>query len=149
MIEHMPKAHAEHLLMTPEKIMDWAANVGEQASELTSKLLERKEHSQQTFKAILGVMRLGKTHGEKRLEAACGTAIRMNSLRVRYIKMLLETKKDHTLFDGVKEEEEDKPIQHKNIRGGKKSNKKTKAKKPEAYKSRDLKKSNSARKGEA
>jgi hypothetical protein len=40
--------------------------------------------------------------------------------------MILETKKGHTLFDGLNKEEKDKPILHKNIRGGKKPARKTK-----------------------
>ena len=76
-------------------------------------------------------MSLEKKHGTKRLEAACGAAIRMNSLRLRDLKMILETKKGHTLFDGLEKEEKDKPILHKNIRGGKNISKKTQPKKTE------------------
>lgn len=148
-IEHMPEAHAEHLLMTPEKIMSWASKVGEQASELASTILGRKEHPQQAYKVILGIMRLEKKHGKKRLEAACGAAIRMNSLRLRDLKMILETKKGHTLFDGLEEEEKDKPILHKNIRGGKKINKKAQAKKTETRQGQGSQKKGRTRKGEA
>jgi transposase len=123
-IEHMPEQHAVHLQMTPEKIMAWASKIGEQATELAGTIIKRKEHPTQAYKAILGIMELEKKHGQKRLEAACGLALKMNSLHLQDIKMLLEAKKGHTLFDDIENEENDKPILHKNIRGGKNSTEK-------------------------
>jgi hypothetical protein len=66
---------------------------------------------------ILGIMSLGRKYGEDRLENACGIALKMNSLRLRDLKMILEKELDISLFDGVEEEEE--PIIHGNIRGEK------------------------------
>ncbi len=59
-------------------------------------------------------MTLGRKYGEDRLETACGMALKMNSLRLRDVKMILEKELDINLFDGVEEEE---PIMHDNIRG--------------------------------
>lgn len=114
LMEHMPDKHAQYLKMTPEKILKWAYRVGKQAANLAGTILERKAHPAQGYRVILGIMTLGRKYGEDRLETACGMALKMNSLRLRDVKMILEKELDINLFDGVEEEE---PIMHDNIRG--------------------------------
>lgn len=117
LMEHMPDAHAKYLKMTPEKIMGWTSRVGTQASELARAILERKEHPAQGYRTILGIMNLGRKYNEERLEKACGKALKMNTLRLKDVKLILEKELDLSLFDGVSEDE--KPIMHSNIRGEK------------------------------
>ena len=117
LIEHMPTKHSKYLKMTPEKIMEWTSRVGDQASELAGTILKRKAHPAQGYRVILGIMNLGKKYGEDRLENACGMALKINSLRFKDLKIILEKELDVSLFDGVEEEEE--PIIHGNIRGEK------------------------------
>jgi transposase len=115
LMEHMPDAHANYLKMTPEKIMGWTSRVGTQASELARAILNRREHPSQGYRTILGIMNLGRKYSEERLEKACGMALRVNSLRLKDVKLILEKELDLSLFDGV--EEEEIPIIHSNIRG--------------------------------
>ncbi|MCK5787221.1 MAG: IS21 family transposase [Candidatus Sabulitectum sp.] len=117
LMEHMPEKHSRYLKMTPEKILNWTSRVGERASELAGTILKRKDHPAQGYRVILGIMSLGRKYGEDRLENACGMALKMNSLRLRDLKMILEKELDISLFDGIEEEEE--PIIHGNIRGKK------------------------------
>lgn len=117
LMEHMPDKHSKYLKMTPEKIMEWTSMIGEQASELAGTILQRKAHPAQGYRVILGILNLGKKYGEERLNKACGVALRMNSLRLKDLKMILEKQLDVSLFDEVEEEEE--PIIHDNIRGKK------------------------------
>lgn len=112
--EHMPPEHASYLKMTPDKIMHWASSTGEHAAKLSRTILDRKAHPTQGYRAILGIMRLGGKYGEDRLESACGMALRMNSIRYRDVKSILERELDRNLFNGKEEEE---PISHGNIRG--------------------------------
>lgn len=99
-MEHMPDKHAQYLKMTPEKIMKWASRVGEQASLLAGTILERKAHPAQGYRVILGIMYLSRKYGEGRLETACGMALKMNSLRLKDVKSILQEELDISLFDG-------------------------------------------------
>ncbi len=115
--EHMPERHSEYLKMTPEKIMRWSSRIGEKTSVLANTIVKRKDHPAQAYRVILGIMNLGKKYGDERLENACGRALKMNSLRYRDVKMILDKGLDKSLFDGL--EAEEKPIEHGNIRGEK------------------------------
>lgn len=114
-MNHMPEKHVKHLKMTPEKIMSWADRIGSHASQMADAILKRREHPAQGYRAILGIMTLSKKYGVERLNKACGMALRVNSLRLRDVKLILQKELDLSLFDEV--EEEDEPIMHRNIRG--------------------------------
>lgn len=114
-MKHMPEKHVKHLKMTPEKIMNWADRIGPHASQMADAILKRREHPAQGYRAILDIMTLSRKYGAERLEKACGMALRINSLRLRDVKLILQKELDLSLFDGV--EKEDEPIMHKNIRG--------------------------------
>ena len=106
--------------MTPEKIMRWASRTGEFTVLLSQAILDSKAHHSQGYRAILGIMSLGRKYGSERLETACGMALKKNSIRYRDVKSILKQELDISLFDGKEEEE---PISHKNIRGAKYYNK--------------------------
>lgn len=114
-VKHMPENHVKHLKMTPDKIMRWAVRVGSHASEMAETILKRREHPAQGYRVILGIMGLSRKYGEERLEKACGMALRINSLRLKDVKLILQKELDLNQFDG--EDKEDEPIMHKNIRG--------------------------------
>ncbi len=118
--EHMPPEHAAYLKMTPEKIMRWASRTGEFTVLLSQAILDSKAHHAQGYRAILGIMSLGRKYGDNRLETACGMALRKNSLRYRDVKSILKEELDISLFGG---KEEEAPISHKNIRGAEYYNK--------------------------
>ena len=112
--EHMPPSHESCLKMTPEKIMQWASETGEKTALLAQEILGRKDHPQQGYRAIIGIMGFGKKYGIERLDAACGVALRLNALRFRDVKHILEAGLEAGVTDGREEEE---PIMHENIRG--------------------------------
>jgi transposase len=112
--EHMPPSHESCLKMTPEKIMQWALETGEKTALLAQEILGRKDHPQQGYRAIIGIMGFGKKYGIERLDAACGVALRLNALRFRDVKHILEAGLEAGVTDGREEEE---PIMHENIRG--------------------------------
>ena len=81
---------------------------------LSQAILDSKAHHAQGYRAILGIMSLGRKYGDERLESACGMALRKNSIRYRDVKSILKQELDISLFNG---KEEESPISHKNIRG--------------------------------
>jgi len=118
--EHMPPEHTAYLKMTPEKIMQWASSTGEHTVLISRAILDSKAHHAQGYRAILGIMSLGRKYGDERLEVACGMALKKNSIRYRDVKSILKEELDIDLFNGKEEEE---PISHKNIRGAEYYNK--------------------------
>ena len=91
---HMPKAHQEKAEWTPERILHWAATVGEHTSRLIDALIERKPHPQQAFRAAVGIIRLGKRYGNTRVEAACRRAYATNAISFSSIDSILKHRLD-------------------------------------------------------
>lgn len=112
--EHMPKAHQEHLAWTPPRLVAWAQKTGPSAAALVEQIMLARCHPQQGFRACLGIMRLAKTHGEDRLEAACARALAVGSLSYRGVKSILTVGLDR---DPTPTPVATEPISHDNVRG--------------------------------
>ena len=54
-----------------------------------SHILERRIHPSQGYRACLGILRLGNTHGEARLEAACRRALCLGTCSYRSLESIL------------------------------------------------------------
>ncbi len=115
--EHMPKAHQEYLEWTPSRIVHWAAKTGPETATLVDRIMADKPHPQQGYRACLGILRLGKTYGQDRLEAACARARAIGSCSYKTVKSILKTGMDrqHTLPED--EPELVLPTDHQNLRG--------------------------------
>ncbi len=72
-------------------------------------------HPEQGYKAVLGIMRLGRQHGNGRLDAASARAIALRSCRFHTVKNILATGQDHPPLDPPAETAP-APV-HDNIRG--------------------------------
>ena len=57
---------------------------------MVERLLLARKHPQQAFRTCLGVLRLGKTFGDDRLEAACQRALSVNAVAFRSIESMLK-----------------------------------------------------------
>ena len=88
--EHMPSSHRRHAEWTPDRIQRWAAETGPKTAELTAKIMAAWPHPEQGFLRCLGIMRLGKTHGASRLEAAAARALAINALSYKSIASILD-----------------------------------------------------------
>lgn len=112
--EHMPPSHREYLSWTPERLLRWASKTGPSALRLAKAIMETKAHPQQGFRAILGILRLVKTYGDERVEAACARALALNTLSYRSVESILRNNLDRNRPEKTPEPE---PIAHTNIRG--------------------------------
>lgn len=113
--EHMPKSHREYLKWTPQRLLNWAAKVGPSVEELAQLIMKSRAHPQQGFRSILGILRLTKTYGDERLEAACKRALAINAKSFKSVKSILKNGLDRR---ALKERETDpSPVRHHNIRG--------------------------------
>ena len=114
--EHMPTAHRQYAEWTPERLVRWAEKSGPATAALIQRLLERRTHPQQGFRSALGIMRLGKSYGADRLEAACARALELGALSYRSLESILRQGLDRTPVT-TPEEAPDSPVEHEHLRG--------------------------------
>jgi transposase len=81
--EHMPSSHGRYADWTPEGIRRHAAEIGRNTSALVETILRERTHPEQGFRACIGILRLAKTYGRERLEAACCRAVEIGASRPR------------------------------------------------------------------
>jgi len=112
--EHMPKRHQQYLEWTPERFQHWARKIGPKTEALTDSLLRSRPHPQQAYRTILGILRLSKSYGDDRLEAACQRALHFNALSYRSISSILKNNLDKKT---PTPQAEAPPVNHDNIRG--------------------------------
>jgi transposase len=113
--EHMPVAHRSYADWTPQRLIRWAEHNGPATAGMVQTILERRTHPQQGFRSCLGIMRLGKSFGEERLEAACRRALTLNACSYKSIESILRQGLERQAV--VEQQELDLDIAHENIRG--------------------------------
>ena len=112
---HMPEAHRHAGDWSPERLINWAAKTGVATQALISKVLASRQHPQQAYRACLGILRLGKAYGDKRLEAACRRALTLGTCRYKSIESILKHRLDERPL--TEQQELPLPADHGNIRG--------------------------------
>ena len=70
-------------------LIRWAEQIGPAAGRLVAEILQRRPHPEQGYRACLGIMRLGRTYGAARLNAACARAVALGSYRYHTVKNIL------------------------------------------------------------
>lgn len=69
--EHMPASHRAHPEWTPQKRIDWGLRIGVSTAAVETWQLEHRPHTEQGYRACLGMQRLARQYTPIRLEAAC------------------------------------------------------------------------------
>ena len=116
--EHMPLAHQKHLEWTPSRIIEWARQTGPKTAELAEAIMKERRHPEQGYRSCLGLLRLGKTYGAYRLEAACARAVVVRARSYRNVKSILDKGLDRVpLPDLPDDPPPQQPEVHGNIRG--------------------------------
>ena len=112
---HRPKSHQRYLEWTPERLVRWASTVGPFTAALVDQILQSRPHPEQGFRSCLGILRLGKTYGADRLEAAATRACTLKACSYQSVKSILATGLDRQLT--LDSPADRPPIEHDNIRG--------------------------------
>lgn len=115
--EHMPPAHREHVGVTREGLLAWADRIGPATVSFVAGVIASRAHPQQAFRSCLGVLRLGKKHGEDRLEAACARAVKLGSFSFMSIDAILKNRLDERPLEAAPPAALPK-VRHENVRGG-------------------------------
>ena len=115
--EHMPEAHRHYQQgWDPDYFRRQAAAIGSATSQYVDKLLQSRQFSEQAYLACRGLLRLGKTYGHGRLEAACNRALQGETYAYRIINNILANNLDQQKLPG-----DDDPLfqlpPHDNLRG--------------------------------
>ena len=113
--EHMPAKHQRYQSWSPERFLRWAAKIGPRSAKLTEVILSSRPHPQQAYRTLLGILRLGTSYSEQRLEAACNRALAIGATSFRSVESILKNGLDSKTLPT--EEEVTEPILHHNIRG--------------------------------
>jgi len=112
--EHMPSSHRRHADWTPERLMRQAAEIGRNTTILVELIMRERRHPEQGFRSCIGIVRLAKTHGNDRLDAACARALEIGAHCYSSVKSILQNnldrKRPEPATDGP-------AITHTNIRG--------------------------------
>ncbi len=87
---HMPKSHQQHREWTPSRLIDWARTIGPQTAALVAAILADRPHPEQGYRSCLGLLRLGRRHGDARLEAACARAVAVGARSYRHVDSILK-----------------------------------------------------------
>ncbi len=115
--EHMPKAHREHLKWTPTRLIHWGGTVGPKTAELVEHILLSRKHPEQGYRTCLGILRLAKTYGDQRLEAASARALAAGARSYRHVNSILKNGLDRVALLVCPEETDHAPVDHENVRG--------------------------------
>jgi transposase len=112
--EHMASSHRRYAGWTIERIRQDAAAIGPATTALCNLILDERPHPEQGFRACLGIIRLARSYGADRLEAAATRAIDIGARTYGSVKSILANNLDrrpaHRPADG-------NAIVHANIRG--------------------------------
>ena len=87
---HMPTAHQRYAEWTPQRLIHWAAHSGPATAQVVETILASRPHPQQGFRSCLGIMRLGKSSGDERLEAACQRALTLGACSYKSLESILK-----------------------------------------------------------
>ena len=113
--EHMPDSHRQYGDWSPQRLIRWAEKYGKCTAELINQIMQSRHHPEQGYRSCLGILRLEKTYGAERLEAACRRALLLETRRYKSVESILKHGLDKT--DPAPEIEPSLPEDHSNIRG--------------------------------
>lgn len=112
---HMPKAHRDYAEWTPERLVRWAKETGKATARLVETILTSRPHPQHGFRACLGILRLGKSYGTPRLEAASRRALAIGACSYKSVESILKNGLDKKPLPSTTVESP--AIEHDNLRG--------------------------------
>lgn len=112
--EHMPSNHRHRADWTPESIRLSAAQIGPNVETYVDVVMHRRQHPEQAYRSCMGVLKLARSFGPARLDAACERALEINSYTYQSLHSILKNGLDRA----PRRRTTDEPaITHPNIRG--------------------------------
>ncbi|MFZ2541232.1 MAG: IS21 family transposase [Gallionella sp.] len=112
---HMTPAHQQVAGWNAKRLLDWAQKIGPNTHATVESMLGSRRHPQQSYRACLGVLRMGRDYSDPRLEAACSRALSLNAANYRSVSSILK----HGLDKQSQTEtaQTSLPLTHSTVRG--------------------------------
>lgn len=120
--DHRPRSHREYGAWPPERFVSWARTIGPNVAALIEAMLAADRHPELRYRSALGVLRLAKSYGAERVDAACRRAVSIRSPSYRSVQTILKhglDRKPLTLVDAddAPPTAADRSPVHENVRG--------------------------------
>jgi hypothetical protein len=74
-IDHMPEDHKQYTQWNADRFINWAINVGTNATIVVRNILESHKVEQQGYRACMALLKLSDRYSVSRLESACARAL--------------------------------------------------------------------------
>lgn len=110
--EHMPQAHQKQK-WSAKRLLDWGESIGPGTREVVARHLNSRKHPEQAYRSCLGLLNLGRSYGDSRLEAACSKALLMGRPHRQTVLNLLK----HNREGQEPEQRQEAVFEHINLRG--------------------------------
>lgn len=88
--EHMPEGHKAVSGWSSERFLSWAEKTGPCTRELIRHILDSREYPVQTYRACMGIMRLGKSYTAEIMEVASQEALDKNTYSFKYFSIIIK-----------------------------------------------------------
>ncbi|HKU37540.1 MAG TPA: hypothetical protein VJR89_05315 [Polyangiales bacterium] len=88
--EHRPRSHREYGDWPPARFVNWGRTIGPNVGTLIEAMLGSDRHPELRYRSALGVIRLAKSYGPERAEAACRRALEIRSPSYRSVQTILK-----------------------------------------------------------
>jgi hypothetical protein len=89
--EHRPKEHQQYGDWSTAQLLESAQKIGPATTSLVQLVMTKHPIVEQGYKVCLGILRLRKTVGNDRLEAACRRAVHFGAHTLKSIQSILDT----------------------------------------------------------
>jgi transposase len=114
LIDHMATAHRYMTEWTPQRFINWGADIDESVKTYITQVLEKKQHPEQAYKSCMGILSMERKVGRPRLINACRRALEYGIYNYKIIQRILDQN-----LDQIQDEPEINEAlpKHQNIRG--------------------------------
>lgn len=114
--EHRPECHRRYLEWSPSRLIRWGETIGPATGAVIEKILASRRYPEQAYRSCLGLLRLGKSFGNDRLEAACKRALAFGATSYSSVRSILSKGLDAEPLDSSPAPQQP-ALDHSNIRG--------------------------------
>ena len=116
--EHRPKSHRQYGAWPPQRIVEWATELGPHAGQLVAQIMKDRPHPEQGYRSCLALIRDAKRYPVERIEAACKRALAIGAPTRRSVLSILKNGLDKVAADAEPDSQLSLPVVHGNVRGG-------------------------------
>jgi transposase len=114
--QHRPRSHQQYGKWPPERVQEWASNLGQHVGMVAKAIVARYQHPEAGYRPCLGLIRLAERFGQQRLDDACKRALEIQSPSYKTVKGILSHGLEK-IGPQLREQQSDSPIEHSNLRG--------------------------------